>query len=152
MRVRFPSSPFDSLRSLMAGHSMGKAASRMSRAIRHVVRRACRGAVRIIGSYVDTRMWHVYILKCSDDSYYVGHTENLSDRVLMRNSRRAAKWTACRLPVKLAYSEACENEENAMARERQIKRWSRAKKEALIAGDKKMLHNLAKRQSISSSR
>jgi len=70
----------------------------------------------------------------------------------MHNSRRAAKWTACRLPVMLVYSEACESEENVMERERQIKRWSHAKKEALIAGDKKALHNLAKRQSTSSPR
>jgi putative endonuclease len=64
----------------------------------------------------------------------------------MHNSRRAAKWTACRLPVVLVYSESCENEESAMAREKQIKRWSRAKKKALISGDTTMLHSLARRK------
>ena len=64
----------------------------------------------------------------------------------MHSSRRAAKWTACRLPVTLVYSETFESKAKAMAREKQIKRWSRAKKEALIANDTKTLHNLAKRK------
>jgi predicted GIY-YIG superfamily endonuclease len=109
-----------------------------------------RGSLNFLISVIETLMWHVYILKCSDESFYVGHTESLPERVLMHNARRAAKWTACRLPVVLVYSELCESEEIAMIRERQIKRWSHAKKKALISGDMKMLHNLARRKLTSS--
>jgi putative endonuclease len=91
-------------------------------------------------------MWYVYILKCSDGSYYVGHTDNLPERVLMHNSQRGAKWTACRVPVTLVYSERYETEKLSMNRESQIKRWSHTKKEALIAGDIATLHKLAKRK------
>jgi len=91
-------------------------------------------------------MWCVYILRCSDDSYYVGHTDDLSLRVSMHNSGRAAKWTACRLPVRLVYSEPQGSEQQAILRERQIKRWSRGKKEALITGDTEALKTLAERK------
>jgi predicted GIY-YIG superfamily endonuclease len=88
----------------------------------------------------------VYILKCTDGSYYVGHTDNLTERILRHNSARASKWTACRLPIKIVYNESYENEEQAILRERQIKRWSRAKKEALIGGDTNALQSLSKRK------
>ena len=91
-------------------------------------------------------MWYIYILKCSDGSYYVGHTNNLKTRILRHNSSRATKWTACRLPVRLIYRESHETEKQAIIREKQIKRWSRAKKEALIKGDIKTLRNSAKRR------
>jgi predicted GIY-YIG superfamily endonuclease len=96
-------------------------------------------------------MWHVYILKCSDGSYYVGHADNLAERVLRHNSARAAKWTTCRLPVKLVCSESYESEEQAILREQQIKRWSRAKKEALIGGNTEALQILSKKKIAKSS-
>lgn len=105
-----------------------------------------KGSVQLSRSEKLQTMWHVYILQCSDGSYYIGHTDNLAVRIARHNSARAAKWTACRLPVKLAYSEPYETEGQAVARERQIKRWSSAKKEALIAGDTKALRVLAKRR------
>ncbi|MGD0572516.1 MAG: GIY-YIG nuclease family protein [Sedimentisphaerales bacterium] len=91
-------------------------------------------------------MWHFYILKCADDSYYVGHTNDLALRIQRHNSSQAAKWTACRIPVKLVYKEPYQSEEEAMRRERQIKNWSRAKKEALIRSDIGVLKILAKKK------
>ena len=89
-------------------------------------------------------MWYTYILQCSDKSYYAGHTNNLSERVNRHNAGRAALWTACRLPVKLIYNEALETEEQAVNRERQIKKWSRAKKQALLTADKTSLKELSR--------
>jgi len=88
----------------------------------------------------------VYILRCSDESYYVGHTDNLGERVKAHNDGRAAKYTYLRRPVTLVYSEIFKTEEEAVRRERQIKGWTRAKKEALIAGDTERLRGLSKRR------
>ena len=89
-------------------------------------------------------MWYVYILKCSDNSCYVGHTDNLVQRLKTHNSGQGPVWTASRLPVKLVYQEKHDDQTLAIRRERQIKNWSRAKKEALIAGDLHKLKSLSK--------
>ena len=89
-------------------------------------------------------MWYTYILKCADGSFYVGHTNDLTDRLLRHHTHRGPKWTDSRLPVKLVYKECSESKESAVQREIQIKKWSRAKKEALIAGDKQKLKSLSK--------
>jgi predicted GIY-YIG superfamily endonuclease len=88
----------------------------------------------------------VYILRCSDGSFYVGHSENPEERVAAHNGGRGAAWTACRTPVVLAFKEPCATEEDAVRRERQIKRWTHAKKEALVDG------NLARLKALSKSR
>jgi predicted GIY-YIG superfamily endonuclease len=88
----------------------------------------------------------VYILRCSDDSLYVGHTCNVVDRVKVHNDGCGALWTACRRPVVLVYSEPHPSEEQSIARERQIKRWTHAKKLALINRDRAKLESLAKRR------
>ena len=89
----------------------------------------------------------VYIIRCADDSlYYVGHTSNVNERGTVHNEGRGARWTACRRPVTLAYLESLPSEEKAIARERQIKRWTHHKKLALIAGDLAKLKSLAKRR------
>jgi predicted GIY-YIG superfamily endonuclease len=88
----------------------------------------------------------VYILRCADDSLYVGHTLNVEDRLNVHNDGRGALWTACRRPVVLAYQEQLPSELKAVARERQIKRWTHAKKLALINGDRTALKSLAKRR------
>lgn len=93
-------------------------------------------------------MWYTYILTCSDGTYYVGHTDNVQARVARHNAGRASQWTACRLPVKLAYAESHETEQQAVVREMQMKRWSRAKKEALSNGNTPLLRLLAKRRDI----
>lgn len=90
-------------------------------------------------------MHHVYILRCSDGSYYVGHTDNIPARLEAHNAGRAALWTARRRPVTLVYEETCPDEASAAARERQLKHWTRAKKEALIAGERDILRRLSKR-------
>ena len=77
-------------------------------------------------------MWYTYILKCSDDSYYVGSTQNLQNRVDRHNTGRASAWTAARTPVKLVYYEQFDDKNQAKQRERQFKKWSRTKKEILI--------------------
>ncbi len=88
----------------------------------------------------------VYILLCSDGSYYIGSTDDLPARVARHNRAEGAAYTACRRPVKLVYSETALAEADAVRRERQIKHWTRAKKEALIAGDKERLKSLSKRR------
>ena len=89
--------------------------------------------------------YFIYILECSDSSYYVGTTSDLEQRLLAHNEGRAAVYTTIRLPVRLVYSEEHNSIEKALARERQVKRWPRAKKEALIAGSKKDLKRFSKR-------
>ena len=86
----------------------------------------------------------VYILRCSDGSYYVGSTEDLQERVKAHNEGEAAKYTYMRRPVRLVWSEAHDTESAAVRRERQIKKWSRAKKEALMAGDLGRLRELSR--------
>jgi putative endonuclease len=88
----------------------------------------------------------VYILRCTDNSLYVGHASNVEDRVRVHNDGRGALWTAFRRPVTLAYKVPASSKESAVARERQIKRWTHAKKLALINGNQIELKALAKRR------
>jgi predicted GIY-YIG superfamily endonuclease len=76
--------------------------------------------------------WFVYILSCSDHSYYVGLTNNLELRVMRHNAGQGAKYTRGRLPVKLIWSELHESKSSALRREIQIKGWRRDKKELLL--------------------
>jgi predicted GIY-YIG superfamily endonuclease len=84
------------------------------------------------------------LLKCSDGSFYAGSTIDLQARVERHNAGCAATWTKVRLPVELVYFEEFSTKSQAIDRERQWKGWSRAKKEALIAGDVGQLKALAK--------
>jgi putative endonuclease len=88
----------------------------------------------------------VYILRCADGSLYVGRTSNAQERVNLHNKGRGALWTACRRPVHLVYQEQHPSKNKAIARERQLKRWSPVKKMALINGDLAKLKLLAKRR------
>jgi len=88
---------------------------------------------------------YMYILRCSDGSYYVGSTDNLQARILAHNAGRGPSYTSRRRPVQLVYSESYDNNRLAGQRERQLKGWSRAKKEALILGDVEELKRLSKR-------
>ena len=87
-------------------------------------------------------MWHVYILRCADNSLYVGETGDVAARIAKHNGGQGSSFTAKRRPVSLAYSESHPNRELALRRERQLKGWTRAKKEALIAGDFRLLKRL----------
>jgi predicted GIY-YIG superfamily endonuclease len=86
----------------------------------------------------------VYILRCSDGTFYIGHSKNVEERVTAHNDGQGAVWTARRRPVRLAYRETFATEAAAVKRERQIKRWTRAKKEALVEGDLARLKELSK--------
>lgn len=85
----------------------------------------------------------MYILKCSDDSYYVGSTKYLELRVAQHQSGRGANHTKKRLPVELVYYEVYNRIDEAFYREKQVQGWSRKKKEALIVNKTENLHSLA---------
>lgn len=76
--------------------------------------------------------YFVYILKCSDESYYTGVTNNLEKRVNEHQSGIIKGYTSSRLPVKLVFSETFSDINQAIRFEKQVKGWSRKKKEALI--------------------
>jgi tRNA/rRNA methyltransferase len=90
-------------------------------------------------------MFYVYILLCSDNSYYIGHTCDLTRRIGKRNEGTAARHTRERRPVRLVYFEEVPHRPAGMRREAQLKRWSRAKKEALIRGDLATFRRISKR-------
>ena len=82
----------------------------------------------------DQGCWHLYILRCSDGSYYTGITTDLLNRLKMHNSGKGAKYTRQRRPVQLVYYEDCSSETLARRREHEVKSWRREKKEHLISG------------------
>ena len=86
---------------------------------------------------------YTYILRCSDGSYYTGSTIDLERRLEQHQSGEGANHTKKRLPVELVYVEEYDRIDIAFYREKQIQNWSRAKKEALIAGDSNKLQELA---------
>lgn len=82
-------------------------------------------------------MHYFYIVRCLDNTLYCGQTNNLGRRIQEHNSNKikSAKYTRIRKPVKLVYSEEYPTLQLAMKREWQIKKWTKAKKEALVKGD-----------------
>ena len=93
-----------------------------------------------------TTPYFVYILECSDGTLYVGSTSDLVRRERAHNEGPGAKYTSGRRPVRVVYSEIYGSRSTAQKREAQLKRWSRAKKKALVEGDEQRLHALAKRR------
>ena len=91
-----------------------------------------------------------YILRCADGSYYVGSTEDIPARLSKHSDGSASQYTAVRRPVALVFSEQLASIEEARARERQLKGWTRAKKEALIAGAADRLKTLSRSNSSKS--
>ncbi|TPG43521.1 GIY-YIG nuclease family protein [Sphingomonas koreensis] len=85
-----------------------------------------------------------YILRCADGSYYTGQTDNLEVRIASHQSGQIAGHTRSRRPVTLAWSQDFPSRLEALEAERRIKGWTRAKKEALIAGDWNRLSHLAR--------
>ena len=79
--------------------------------------------------------FYVYILRCTDGSYYVGHTDDLEKRLAAHQRGEIRGYTRSRRPVQLVFHEQFTSREDAFLRERQLKGWSRRKKEALIRGD-----------------
>lgn len=87
----------------------------------------------------------VYILRCRDSRYYVGSTrDELEQRINDHNAGRYGGFTKSRRPVELVFSQEFDRITDAIAAERQIKGWSRAKKEALMRGDTPELVRLSR--------
>ena len=91
--------------------------------------------------------FYVYILKCADGSYYTGHTDGLDVRIAAHHQGLIPGYTRKRRPVQFVFAQDFPDRIDALERERQIKRWTRAKKEALIARDWPRLQRLARRAS-----
>ena len=90
-------------------------------------------------------MSFTYIVRCADDTLYVGHTEDLASREQIHNDGRGAKYTAARRPVHMVYAEEYSSATKAIAREHQLKRWSEKKKEALVRADRSALTSLSRK-------
>ena len=89
----------------------------------------------------------VYILRCSDDTYYTGLTKDLDGRVLEHQiGAHPESYTFSCRPVKLEWSVVTESYQEAFQWEHRIKGWSRAKKEALIRGDIDGIHEIVKNE------
>ena len=95
---------------------------------------------------------YVYILKCANDLYYTGSTNNLEKRIEEHQSGKGANFTKKYLPVQLIYFEEFSRIDDAFYREKQIQGWSRKKKEALISGETNLLHGLSECQNESHSK
>jgi putative endonuclease len=91
---------------------------------------------------------YVYMLSCADGSYYVGSAtgSDLSKRVSEHQSGMRPGYTQLRRPVQLVWSEYFDRITDAIAMERRLKGWSRAKKRALIVGDWQSVSRLSKRR------
>ncbi len=89
-----------------------------------------------------------YMLRCVDGSYYVGHTDDLEGRIGAHQSGLLEGYTQQRRPVTLVWSQDFPDRDQAFAAERQIKGWSRAKKEALIRDDWPAIQRLASRSAV----
>ena len=88
--------------------------------------------------------FYLYILKCSDGSYYTGHTEDLDVRVAAHNAGTIPGYTRSRRPVEVVFADTFPSRIDALERERQVKGWTRRKKEALMRSDWDRLRELAK--------
>ena len=92
------------------------------------------------------KIYYVYILKCSDNTYYTGVTSNLDNRLIEHQSgKHKDSYTFSRRPVKLMFYAEFTNIEIAITTEKQIKKWSKAKKKAIINNQFEELPNLAKK-------
>jgi putative endonuclease len=82
---------------------------------------------------MNTHLFYVYILECCDKTLYTGYTNNIQKRIYEHNNAGAgARYTRGRRPVTLVYAEGCSTQSDAMKREAQIKKLSRAQKLLLI--------------------
>ena len=78
---------------------------------------------------------YVYILRCGDGTFYTGWTNDLEKRTAAHNDGRGSRYTRARRPVELIYSERVSSKNEAMKREREIKKMRRATKKSLIEGN-----------------
>ncbi len=89
-------------------------------------------------------MWYIYMLKCQDGAIYTGVTDDIERRFKEHVQGKGGHYTNYNRPREVLYKELFENRLDAEQREQQIKRWSKAKKLALIGNDKNKLVNLSK--------
>ena len=94
-------------------------------------------------SIVSVKSWSIYILFCDQKTYYVGITEDV-ERRLKQHQRKESFWTKKFSDIKLVYKEKYPIRAQAERREIQLKKWSAAKKNALINGNKELLKELSK--------
>ena len=90
--------------------------------------------------------FYVYILKCSDNSYYVGHTDNIEQRISEHQFNHYNCYTSTRLPIEVVFVQSFCSRDEAFNVERQIKKWNRQKKEALIKEDWNKISLLGKKK------
>ena len=90
-------------------------------------------------------MAFTYILRCADGTLYVDHTRDLALRERNHNDGRGSAYTAKRRPIHMVYAEECPSLKKAIARERQVKRWTAEKKEALIEANAATMKLLSRR-------
>ncbi|MFI5395369.1 MAG: GIY-YIG nuclease family protein [Candidatus Binatia bacterium] len=92
------------------------------------------------------RPFFTYMLQCADESYYVGHTDDLVRRVAEHEHGGKCAYTETRRPVQILWSQEFATREEALAVEIQIKKWSRSKKHALANGSFEELRRAAKKR------
>ena len=87
---------------------------------------------------------YMYVVECSDGSYYTGYTMDVKKRLAVHNSGKGAKYTRARLPVKLIYVEGFASKEEAMSAEALLKRKKRQKKERFLSEnqDKNLVNDI----------
>ena len=80
----------------------------------------------------DRARCYVYVVRCRDDTFYTGWTNDLEKRMKVHNEGRGSRYTRARLPVELVYCEAFSSKNEALSRERAIKKMNRTAKRRLI--------------------
>jgi len=108
------------------------------------------GTVQAYHKKIGPRMkpFWIYILRCRDGSYYTGHTDDLERRLAQHESGEIPDcYTFSRRPAQFVFSQSFTTREEALAAERQIKGWSRKKKEAMMRGDWEEVSRLARASS-----
>ena len=88
--------------------------------------------------------FYTYILRCSDGTYYTGHTDNLDARMAQHGDGAGSAYTSKRRPLELLWATDCQTREQAFELEKQVQGWSRAKKEASMRGDFSALPGLSR--------
>jgi len=94
----------------------------------------------------ETMAFWVYMRECADGSDYVGHPDDLEKRMAGHVSGELGGYPATRRPVRRVFTQDCSSGDEALSAERQIKGWSRTKKQALIGGDCAEISRLASRR------
>lgn len=90
--------------------------------------------------------FYVYILRCSDGTYYTGHTDDLEKRIAEHENGSYVSYTSERLPIELMFVQPCASRAEALEAERKLKKWSREKKEVLINNGWEAMSSFKKRK------